>query len=363
MKPRQRVFPGVAIVAVVAVLAGVMAFALRGGNAGKVVPLPIPHPDTEAAPSRPTPAMTPVHGSAPGGTAAVSWQAKFDSADNLSRFVKEALPAAQQGDGRAAYLIWLALTSCSDVISRYHDSADPEAQLQQEIVELQRGTPGVRKRPLSQWVLDNQERKTRSCLGLAKEGAPGGHDPAYWQAKALAAGDPIAQADAAREAAGDLTVAAYSQIQDDVKVAKLKVLHDNLRAVVESGDLDALFQAGEFMANPYLTNDTLSAMAVALAACELGANCRQTDSNSGCVQEGTCPAGADWAYFMQTSMGPELYGQLYARAQQVVQLQRAGDTQGVLAYLKVDEQPTILQRYRQEHKNTDDPLPIEAMTK
>ena len=346
----------VATVAIVGVAAAV-AFALRGGHISKVVSPPMPaQQQTEGAPpAQVKTAAVPVPAAA---TRAVSWKDKFESSDDWLRVVKEAIPAAQAGDGRAAYLIAQTLHLCGDVMRRYHDSADPEAQLQQELAELTHvgvkpaGAPPdfpVRKAPLPQWILDQREDTTRRCLGLAKEGAPGGHDPAYWNAKALAAGDPLAQADAARSVVGDIAV--DPQTPKDAKAAKLKILQADLRAVVESGDPDALFQAGQFMANPYLTNDTLSAMSVALAACELGANCQQTDSKSGCVQMGTCPAGADWPYFMQKSMGQEAYAQLYARAQQVVELQRAGDTQGVLAYLmKVDEQPTMVQRYQQEHK-------------
>jgi hypothetical protein len=207
--------------------------------------------------------------------------------------------------------------------------------LQQELTEFARVTP-KRKMPLPQWMLDHREQETRRCLGLAREGAPGGYDSDYWQAKAFAAGDPLAQEEAA--AAAVAAIAVDPQMPADVKAAKLKFIQDNLRAVVESGDPDALYQAGYLMANPLLTDDTLRGMAVALASCELGHDCANSGHNN-CMVSGACPPGADFAYFMQQSLGQERYAQLYARAQQVVQLERAGDYQGVLAYLTIDKHP------------------------
>lgn len=322
--------------ATVAIVGVAAAFALRGGHITKVVPPPI-----AAQQETPGAALAPVKTAGARVAAAApaaSWKERYESADDDLSAVKAALPAAQAGDGRAAYSIAQTLHSCADVISRYHDSADPEAQLREEIVELQRGTPGVRKHPLPQWVLDDREHNTRRCLRLAKEGVPGGHDGDYWYAKALVAGDPLALEDEARDAAANIV--ADPLMSADVKAAKLKVIQDNLRAVVESGDPDALFQAGQMLSgSPHLTTDTLQGIAVQLAACDLGANCPKTDSQSGCVMMGTCPVGADFAYYMQQSLGQEGYAQVYARAQQVVQLERAGDYQGVLAYLTIDKHP------------------------
>ena len=324
-----------ATIAIVAVLGAVVAFALRGGNTSKVMSPPA-QPHTEAAPQRPATVAPPVHVNVPGGTAVMSWEAKFDSADDYLRFVKEAMPAAQAGDGRAAVYVAAALSSCLTVIQDYHGSPDPEAQLQQQLTELGRVTP-KRKKPLPQWILDQKEQETRRCLGLAREGAPGGYDSDYWQAKAFAAGDPLAQEEAAAAAAGAISV--DPQMPADAKAAKLKVMQDNLRAVVESGDPDALFYAGMLMANLRFTDDTLRGIAVALASCELGADCVNPWGPNNCMMSGACPPGAHFAYFMQKSLGQEAYAQMYARAQQVVQAQRAGDTQAVLAYLTIDKHP------------------------
>jgi len=53
---------------------------------------------------------------------------------------------------------------------------------------------------------------------------------------------------------------------------------------------------------------------------------------------GSCPADADYAYYMQQSLGPELYAQVYSRAQEIEQAMRAGNFDSVLATLKIDMQ-------------------------
>jgi hypothetical protein len=342
--------------------------AMRGGGGHKAVAPPLTPLRAEALrpaliKTKATPAVHAAKASS-GSLTAKEWQAKFwaaDKANDYLRFVKEALPAARAGDGRAAWYIGNALSACSYVKYKYHDSADPEAQLQQELTV---GTPGEpRARNLPQWVLDQQEHETRRCLGLAKEDPfaglpppPGGFvctslgvrnppcnysSSGYWWAQALADGDPLAQENAASDAAAAISV--DPQMPDDVKAGKLKVIQENLRAAVESGDPDALYRAGLLVGNnPNLTTDNMRGFAVSLAACDLGRDCSADNPDnlwSKCILTGACPPNADYAYFLQQSLGPERYGQLYAVSQQVVQSSRAGDWQGVLAYLTIDKHP------------------------
>ncbi|HVN45521.1 MAG TPA: hypothetical protein VMT66_09710 [Steroidobacteraceae bacterium] len=258
------------------------------------------------------------------------WTAKFHASNDYLKFINEALPAAKDGDGRAAWYIGRALQSCLIVMKEYHGSPDPEAQLQQELTSMH----------AEQWVRDQREQKTRRCLGLAREGAPDGESSAYWYAQALAAGDPLAQEDTAARALADISV--DLQMSGETKAAKLKIVQDNLKAVIESGDVEALYRAGNLLANPRTTDDTMRGFALALAACNMGRDCSADNPDNlfyGCKFSGTCPPNADYAYFLQQSLGQDGYAQLYALAQQVEQSVRAGNYQTVLASLKIDRHP------------------------
>ena len=263
-------------------------------------------------------------------TPTVDWTAKFHGSDDYLTFVKGAIPAAKDGDGRAAWYIGRALQSCLITMREYHGSADPEAQLQQELTRMHS----------EQWARDQREQKIRRCLGLAREGAPDGESSAYWYAQALADGDPLAQEDTAAQALADISV--DQQMSDATKAAKLKIAQDNLKAVIESGDVEALYRAGNLLANPRTTDDTTLGFALALAACNLGRDCSADNPDNlfyGCKYSGTCPPNADYAYFLQQSLGQDGYAQLYARAQQIEQSIHAGDWQSVLADLRLDKHP------------------------
>jgi hypothetical protein len=277
---------------------------------------------TQAAPATST-----EHPAKPAEVApAMQWGTKFYASTDYLQFVKDALPAAQAGDGRAAWHIGDALHLCGYIMRTYKDSADPEAQLTQELVSYKG----------KQWERDVKERKIRRCLGLARENPAGDHPASYWFAQALAAGDMLARADAAGRTLSELTL---SPLPDDVKAAKIKSVEDNLRAVVESGDPDALFRVGMFMIQPTLSTDTLRGAAVALASCDLGHDCSKTgpDGTNNCEVSTACPANADFAYFLQQSLGSDKYAQVYAHAQEVEQAARARDWNTVMAYLQIDK--------------------------
>jgi hypothetical protein len=209
--------------------------------------------------------------------------------------VKEAPPAAQAGDGRAAFHLADVLAVCALTIHNYKGVADPEAKLQQELQGMAKA---------DQWVRDNDERITRRCLGLAREEIPGLQSAKYWRKAALKDGDPLAQVDAARDA----LVSIQSNTSDEDKAAALKVARDNLRQVVESGDLEALWRTGHLLATPSYSTDSLQGMALALATCNLGRDCSAANPANAsymCKYSGACPPDADYAYFLQQSLGPD----------------------------------------------------------
>ena len=64
------------------------------------------------------------------------WAARFRASDGYLKFVNEALPAAMSGDGRGAWYIKEALSSCALVMRMYRGSADPQAKLQQQLESM-----------------------------------------------------------------------------------------------------------------------------------------------------------------------------------------------------------------------------------
>jgi hypothetical protein len=198
-----------------------------------------------------------------------------------------------------------------------------------------------------QWVRDLAVEKTNRCLGLAQsdptEGLPhrdGGYSFAYWNKLALADKDPLAEAQAAAEAIA--TIAVTNGISAEAKAEQLRVVDTNVRALVQSGDPDALYYAGMLLSDPRFSSNSLNGIAVALAACDLGHDCSADNPENpsyNCKLSGECPSGADYAYFLQQSLGPGKYSQIYARAQEIVQSVRSGEWDVVLKNLVVDKSP------------------------
>jgi hypothetical protein len=265
------------------------------------------------------------------------WNARFRASDDYAEFIRSAISAAMNGDGRAAWYIQRALSSCAYVVHAYRGSADPEAQLQQELQSMPNAP---------QWARNDSEKKTRRCLGLAQT-APfaslpkreGGYPSAYWGAKALAAGDPLAQEQAAADAIA--TISTAKDMAETEKTKQLQLVETDLRNAIQTGDPDALYYAGSLLANGRYSSNPLDGVAVSLAACDLGHDCSAANPDNpwaNCKVNGSCPADADYAYYMQQSLGPETYAHVYSRAQEIEQAIRSGDFDTVLANLKIDIQ-------------------------
>jgi len=262
------------------------------------------------------------------------WTIKFRASKDYLSFVKEALPAAEAGDARANWYIGEVLSACALVMKTYHGVADPDAQLNQELASMPNAP---------QWTRDLLEQKTRRCLGLANDDPlaalpqrNGGYRSAYWQQQALDLGDPLAQVRAASDAIAKVLVTPRMSAAE--KSDQLKSADTQLRAAVESGDPDALYYAGTLMSDGRYFDDPLNGIALALASCDLGRDCSAANpenSFANCKVSGACPANADYAYFLQQSLGADKYAQVYARAQQIEQAARSGDWNTVSSSLKL----------------------------
>jgi hypothetical protein len=271
-------------------------------------------------------------------TSPSNWTAKFQAADDYLKFVKDAVPAAQSGDGRASWYIGEALRSCALVMRTYRGSEDPETQLNQELASMPKAP---------QWARDLLAKKTHRCLGLARqdpfEGLPnreGGYPSSYWYSQALADGEPLAQEQAAADAIA--TVSVTRGMSEPEKASTLQAAQANLQAAVESGDPTALYRVGILLSDPRFSTNPLNGTAVALAACNLDQDCSANNPDNpffNCKLSGACPADADFAYYLQQNLGPATYAQVDAHAQQIKQAIQAGDWSTVLGNLTIDKHP------------------------
>lgn len=286
-----------------------------------------PEAPESRAPAQGQPSVTPAQ-----------WTAKFHSSQDYRDFVVDALPRAMSGDGRAAWYIGQAVVSCVLVTREYHRGVDPQAQIRQQLDNMVKAP---------QWIRDLGAERTNRCASLAKNdpfgGLPqreGGYSSAYWYELALADKDPLAEEHAAAEAVATITVT--KDLSEDAKALQLRIVNTNVRESVESADPDALFYAGTLLSDPRYSNDPLNGIAVAPAACDLGHDCSADNPENpfyNCKLSGECPSSADYAYFLQKSLGPDRYSQIYAHAQEIEQSVRSGEWDAVLKNLIVDKTP------------------------
>ncbi len=253
-----------------------------------------------------------------------SWAARYRTSHDLEGFVKDSLDAALKGDGRPAYYIGQAVAACASVKKIYGNTPNPEAQLSQELANMTNAP---------QWARDVVADRTRKCFGFLSEDPFAGlpeseraHSSAYWFELALDEHDALAQVHAATTTLAEVSV--DQSLSSSTKADKLQQVVNDLNAAARSGDPDALFAAGMLAADGRYAADPLGGLAVALAACDLGHDCSADNPEnvfSTCKLSASCPADADFAYFMQKSLGPEKYATAYAQAQQIEQAINTGD--------------------------------------
>jgi hypothetical protein len=290
------------------------------------------------SPDSPSRAASPSPRAEASSVSPAEWWARFRASNDYLKFVKDALPAAVRGDGRAAWYVKEALSSCALVIRTYHGSTDPQAKLQQQLENMPNAP---------QWARDVIAERTRRCIGLSQQdpfdGLPerqGGYPSNYWYEQAVADGDPLAKEQTAADAIAAVSVS--KNLSETEKAKQIEAVQTNLRAAVQTGDPDALFFAGSLLSDARYSNNPLNGIAVALAACDLGHDCSASNPEnafSNCKLSGACPADADYAYFLQQSLGSDKYAWVYSRALELAQAGRAGNWDSVLAALVIDKHP------------------------
>lgn len=264
-----------------------------------------------------------------------NWDREFYSTDNLLPLVKRAASAAiYNKDGRAAYLVSQALGACAGVIRKAQLNPDFENTFDDEYAKM---APNA-----TEWIRQKARRDFDRCAALAKADAfsdlpprPDGYrQSSFWQTMALDNGDPLAEVHQARL---DISDAKYGA--QDGRGAVVEMAQQYIIDATRSGDPAALFTAGQILSNSQNSSDPLRGVAISLAACELGYDCSSKNPANVfavCAVSGACPPDADFAYYMQQSLGAEAYATAYANAQTLKDLIVHSDWDGVASYTILD---------------------------
>jgi hypothetical protein len=269
------------------------------------------------------------------GVSPSDWDSEFYKSKNLFPLVKKAASAGLYNhDGRAAFLVGQAIQSCALVYKSYQRNPDVETTFDADYAQM---APKA-----EEWARVRAREQFDRCLPMAKEDpfsdlpqrSEGYRNAAFWQQMALSNNDPVAES---HQAILDLAEANYKDSTGrDATLAKAQQL---ISDAAQSGDPRALFMTGQVLANARNSSDPVRGVAISLAACDLGYDCSAKNPDnvfSVCVDSGACPADADYAYYMQQSLGPAAFGKAYQQAQTIVDLIARNDWDAVAAFTKLD---------------------------
>jgi hypothetical protein len=274
-------------------------------------------------------------GSPKGGVSNPERQRDFYQATNLFPFVKRAaLDAINNHDGRAAYYVSEALKACALVFRQAQQDPAFESNFDLEYAKLAPKAPD--------WARVKARRESDRCAQLAKADpfvelparAEGYRKPAFWNEMAMAENDPLAEA---HQAYMDVIGGNYTNQAG--RMAMVKQAQEFVNDVARSGDPTALFLAGQLLSNGKASSDPLRGVGISLAACDLGYDCsanNPANSFHTCKESGGCPADADYAFYMQATLGPRDFATAFSNAQTFKELLAVRDWEGVRALVRLD---------------------------
>lgn len=255
-----------------------------------------------------------------------AWDRKFRSASDYYQFIKDAEGPARNGNGRASYYIAKALLDCAPYVNRYRDDADPEAAFEED------QTARIKD---PQWYRDVVARTFRECRNLIHGNVfadlpqhPGGYPITYWYDQAGADRDPVAVMDHTASRIASL----YGGPASGKAEATQAQMQENIRQTINSGDPHAIFLAGMLLANGSYSAQPLRGVGIALAACDMGYDCSAANPDnpfSLCAKTGACPADANFAYYMQRSLGSAEYATAYSDKLEFEAMLSRNDTAGI----------------------------------
>jgi hypothetical protein len=235
------------------------------------------------------------------------WRREFEESHDLFSLVRAAAPEGLRGNGAASLVVAKVLIVCIPIHRQFAHSQDPDA-------DFKSYWDGMTHAP--EWVHEKASTDFNRCKGFlsgdAFAGLPtrdGGYEAiGYWNTQAVANNDPTAQA-----------LNAGALLPTDVESAQ-----ESINKAVRSRDPGALFQVGQLLSDGHASSDRLQGFAVALAACDLGADCSGGRN------------GTPYSDTIKKAVGESGYAQAYARAQAFEDALSKGDAGRVQEFVKLN---------------------------
>jgi hypothetical protein len=262
------------------------------------------------------------------------WTRSFNESADDFLLAQQLVEAALAGDARADYILSEVLLRCE--VYRRTLMAYTEGTVQARVeFHLANGN-------LPDFARNKFRREALRCERLFVENPFEAHDLPdesrdfrYWAKRALEGGDPVAVMNRVFRTALDRRPTGNAE-QD--RLNQEAVMSD-IRRVISSGDVAALFTVGGMFSNPSVTDDLDDGYAWIVAACELGYDCSTSNPalGSGCVDLGTCVQGTTLLDSMQRDFTPAKYAAIYANAQDIQYKIRTNDWDGLQQYLQLKD--------------------------
>jgi hypothetical protein len=325
----------VIVVAVVVLLVGLALFFFPSTTKKVESPqqnVPAPAAPTQPAPAQDSPEPAPLQDAQPkavGRTArsGEEWRREFFSSRDYFEFVSAAAAAALRGDGRAAYYVRQAISNCAAVLALYKRKADePEFDPKQGYAEFLNRNATL---PASERdeLIDRYGRCERFAAENAFAGLPIKKEDAYlytyWERLAAEQNDPLAAADTI-----GLERMQLSHLQNSEKRDAQDRIRNASQIALRSKDPQALFALGFGSANLFVRSNSSDSsgskgLGLALAACEMGADCSFDHMGMKMSYRGTSMTDnshLSFAEVMQSAVGLERYARAYQDAQEIKEL-------------------------------------------
>jgi hypothetical protein len=266
-------------------------------------------------------------------------RAFFDSTDYYD-FAVDAAAAALRGDGRAAYYMRKAIGRCANVIALHRRKlAEPGFDPKLGYEEILNGLPSMP-------AIERDERVARfdRCRRLASENAfaklpltvEEGTSYAYWDKLAMKLNDSLAGAEKVaidRLQLSHLPKAEKSEAGERIRVAS--------QAALRSRDPQTLFALGFSSADLFMpvtpqTSHQSKNLGLALAACELGADCVFSHLELQMSARGSKSVdNPNWSFAdaMQSALSQDRFADAYRDSLHIKELIARGDFSGLEKFL------------------------------
>jgi hypothetical protein len=261
-----------------------------------------------------------------------NWRSALASSQNYFTFVRRAAYAAFHGDGAAALYVSRALAVCQLEVALYGDSSDPQAAFQAWLSA---------QAFMSESIAATQQRHFDLCKGFFKHDAFAALPPRtvgsylsakYWLGIAYADGNPVAEVMHVVTEMPSLGGGGGAQGSQMATKAQ-----DQLVRAIETGDPEAVFWAGHFLADGHGSSD-MQAYAVAIAGCDLGYDCsgdNQLIFGECAPGMAQCDAGSNFSDVVTKAIGTSGYAEAYAMAQQLEGAIAQGDVATIQKFVQL----------------------------